>query len=365
MCARREEQTVQLSDLGWDSFFDAQLTNEERVSRTPARIVWEGRGAYRVSTGIDEWRGELSGRLRHEAVCRADLPTTGDWVVVSARPGQPGATIRRVLKRRTAFSRKSAGRSSEEQVVAANVDTVLLVTSLNRDFSLSRLERYLALVWESGANPVIVLSKADVCDDIETRRAEASAAAAGVEVIVTSGARGEGLGELAARVRSGGTTAFVGSSGVGKSTLINALLGEARQAVRPIREDDDRGRHSTTSRQLFVLPGGGVLLDTPGMRELQLLDADAGLDLAFSDIESLAARCQFRDCSHEIEPGCAVMSAAACGALDERRVERYRKLRREQAFLDARRDERARGDGSRRARQGSKALKNLYRLRGR
>lgn len=356
---------MQLTELGWHPFFDQQLTADERASRTPARVIWEGRGAYRVSSGDDEWRAEPSGRLRHEAASRADLPTTGDWVLIAARPREGRAIIHRVLARRTVFSRKSAGRTSDPQIVAANVDTVLLVTSLNRDFNLRRLERYLALVWESGANPIVVLSKADLCDDPDAWRLEARSATAGVPVVITSAARGDGLDELASVVRSGGTTALVGSSGVGKSTLINALLGDVRQTVLPIRDGDDRGRHSTTSRQLFPVPGGGILLDTPGMRELQLWDAEAGLEHAFSDIEALAEACQFRDCSHETEPGCAVRGAVDSGSLEQERLESYRKLKKEEAFLDARQDEHARAERSRRAKQGSKALKNLYKLRRR
>jgi ribosome biogenesis GTPase len=270
-----------------------------------------------------------------------------------------------VLTRRTAFSRRAAGRWTDEQIVAANVDTVLLVTSLNRDFNLRRIERYLALAWESGANPVVVLNKADLSADPGAWRLETASATAGVPVVITSAARGDGLSDLAEIVRNGGTTALLGSSGVGKSTLINALLGDSRQHVREIREGDDRGRHGTTSRQLFLVPGGGVLIDTPGMRELQLWDAQSGLEHAFADIDELARTCRFRDCSHDAEPGCAVTGAVAEGRLDSGRLDSYRRLQREERFLESRLDEGARADRSRYAKQMSRALRQSYKLRQR
>jgi ribosome biogenesis GTPase len=356
---------VHLSQLGWQEFFDNQLTDEERASLTPARVVWEGRGGYRVNSGSEEWRADLSGRFRHDTTTRADRPTTGDWVMVAPRSSDGRATIHRVLARSTEFSRRGAGRTSDRQVIASNVDIVLLVTSLNQDFNLRRIERYLALAWESGANPVLVLNKADVCDDPDRRRCEAQALAPGLPVLVTSAARGDGIADLETTVRRGGTTALLGSSGVGKSSLVNALVGESRQHTLPVRDDDDRGRHSTTSRQLFVVPGGGVLIDTPGMRELQLWDADAGLERAFADVEGLADRCRFRNCAHGAEPGCAVTSAAADGSLDVGRLESYRKLQREERHLEAQQDQRIRADRTRLARRGAKALRQHFKLRGR
>ena len=221
-----------------------------------------------------------------------------------------------MLARQSCFSRAAAGRSTEVQIVAANIDTVLIVTSCNRDFNLRRIERYLALAWESGARPVVVLNKADLDDgDRDRWYADIAAIVQGVPVAITSAVRGDGLADLREIVGSSGTTALLGSSGVGKSTLINALIGDSRQEVLPIRDSDDRGRHSTTARQLFCLPGGGVLIDTPGMRELQLWDAEEGLEQTFADVESLATACRFRDCSHGAEPGCAVVAAAERGEL--------------------------------------------------
>ena len=355
-----------LDALGWTSFFAQQVTDNERAAWTPARVVWEGRERYRISGGDDDWHASLAGRLRHAAASRADLPAVGDWVLAAVRPAERTATIHRVLERQSCFSRTAAGRSTEVQIVAANIDTVLIVTSCNRDFNPRRLERYLALAWESGARPVVVLNKADLDEgDRDRWYADIASIAQRVPLAVTSAIRGDGLADLREIVRSSGTTALLGSSGVGKSTLINALIGESRQGVLPVRDSDDRGRHSTTARQLFCLPGGGVLIDTPGMRELQLWDAEEGLERAFADVESLAAACRFRDCSHEAEPGCAVLAAVERGELQAGRLHSYHRLRREDAFLQSRHEDRAQSERTRIARQGSKAARSFYKLRRR
>jgi ribosome biogenesis GTPase len=346
-----------LSSLGWDAFFENQLTEDERQRSIPARVVWQGRGQYQLSTNSRTWRARLSGHFRHHAESRAEWPTVGDWVLAV------GGTIHRVLHRRSAFSRASAGRAGTQQVVAANIDTVLLVTSCNADFNVRRLERYLALTWESGANPVIVINKSDLVDDAENWRRRAEVPALGVRVLVTSTVRGDGLPELTRVVSMGGTTALLGSSGVGKSSLVNALLGDARQAVLDIREDDDRGRHSTTARELFVVPAGGVLIDTPGMRELQLWDAEDGLERAYADIAALAGQCRFRDCSHQREPDCAVLAAVEKGALAQARVDSFQRLKREERYLRER--DGVHRENSRAARIGSKAIRQLYKLRRR
>jgi ribosome biogenesis GTPase len=273
--------------------------------------------------------------------------------------------IARVLTRRTRFSRAAAGRESQEQVAAANIDTVLLVSSLNREFNLRRIERYLSLAWESGARPIIVLNKADLCDDVDAWRHSAVSAGQGVPVLVTSAVRGDGLSAVAEAVSRGGTTALLGSSGVGKSTLLTALVGEAHQSVTAIRAGDDRGRHRTTARQLFVAPTGGVLIDTPGMRELQLWDAASGLDHAFADIVQLASECRFRDCAHQSEPDCAVREAVAAGRLDTGRLEHYRRLKREERFVESRQDERLRLARAKQMKRLSKAAREVYRLKNR
>lgn len=353
-----------MDDLGWDSFFDRQVADEERARLTPARVVWEARGRYRLSTGEREWLGQLAGRLRHLATSRADLPAVGDWVLAALGPEQH-ATIHRLLARRTRFSRAAAGRSTEEQVLAANIDTALLVTSFNRDFNPRRIERYLALTWESGASPVVVLNKADLCSDPGPWLTELAAVTLGVPVLVTSARRGDGMNDLHAILRTSGTTALLGSSGVGKSTLINALVGDKQQAVLSIRDGDDRGRHGTTVRQLFCLRGGGILIDAPGLRELQLWDAEAGLAHTFGDILALAADCRFNDCAHAGEPGCAVAAAIERGEVPADRLDSYRRLQREDEFLSSRHDEGARSERKRRAKRVARSVRLQYKLRRR
>ena len=351
-----------LDALGWDQFFDRQVSEEERARLTPSRVVWEARERYRLSTGEREWQAELAGRIRHRAGSRSDLPVVGDWVLAHIHVPDEHATIHRILNRRTRFSRGAAGRTTAEQIVAANVDRVLLVTSFNRDFNARRIERYLALTWESGATPMIVVNKADLCDEPEVWTDELNALTQGVPIHVTSALRGDGIAALRATLCAGGTTALLGSSGVGKSTLVNALVGAGVQDTLPIRSDD-RGRHSTTARQLFCLPPGGVLLDTPGMRELQLWDADDGLGHAFADIEQWAADCRFRDCGHTGEPGCSVAAAVDRGDLAADRLDSYHRLQRENEFVRSRQDDSVRAERIRRAKQLTKAARLHYKRR--
>lgn len=328
-----------LDSLGFGPFFEAQLAPGE----VPARIAAEHRGAWEVWAEAGAGRAQLAGRLRLED----GAPGVGDWVVVKGAPG-PGhvTTIERVLDRRTAFTRGAAGREAQAQVVAANVDVVLVVAGLDADFNVRRLERYLARVFASGAQPVVVLNKADVCDDAAARVREVERHAPGVAVHAVSALADEGLETLRARLADGVTVALVGSSGAGKSTLVNALLGAQRMRTGAVRASDGRGVHVTTHRQLVLLPGGGLLLDTPGMRELQLLD-DEGLDAVFGDIAALATGCRFHDCQHATEPGCAVKAAVASGELEAERLEHYRKLEREARANELRHDEHRRRQAER------------------
>lgn len=344
-----------LKEYGFDAQFEAQAASLALPGQQPARVVEELKNHWRVVTAAGERLAEAAGRLRYAAATRSDLPAAGDWVVVSLADGGERAVIHAVAPRRTALVRRAAGRATGEQVVAANVDTVFIATALAGDFNPRRLERYLALVWESGARPVVLLTKADLCADLAAAMREAGRAAMGAPVAATSAADGTGLAELERWLAPRATVALVGSSGVGKTTLINRLLGrrlgEELLATLEVRATDGRGRHATTSRQLLRLPGGALLVDTPGMRELGLWEADEGLGRAFTELEELAAACRFRDCTHAGEPGCAVEAAIATGALDPARLENWRKLGRELEFTASKRDARLASERERRWRQ--------------
>ena len=295
----------------------------------PARVVAEERGRFMVHDGVTTFGASVSGRLRHESGGDAlAYPAVGDWVATETDDARATGTIHALLPRRSVIVRRSpSGHRTATQIIAANVDIVFVVTSLNGELNLRRLERYLAVVWESGAIPVIVLSKSDLDEDVEGHRLAAASVAPGVEILVSSAVTGGGIDEIRAHLSPGRTVAFIGSSGVGKSTLVNRLAGHELMTVSGIREDDARGRHTTTRRQLVPL-AEGLVIDTPGMRELALLDGD-GIAAAFDDIGAVALTCRFTDCEHRSEPGCAVQAAIVAGELDGARFEAFEKLGRE------------------------------------
>jgi ribosome biogenesis GTPase / thiamine phosphate phosphatase len=329
--------TIAKSDLrqyGWNTFFEERFQPYAEKGYSAGRIAIEHTHMYTIYSEYGELLGEISGKMRHEAQGTEAFPAVGDWVVLSPRPEEKKATIHAVLPRKSKFSRKAAGPNMEEQILASNVDTLFLVSSLNKDFSVRRLERYLIMAWESGAIPVVILSKADLCEDVVKKILEVEAVAIGVSVYVVSSLTGQGFDGLKTYIREGSTVALLGSSGVGKSTLINRLVGHEVLKVQEIREDDEEGRHTTTHRELIVLPEGGIVVDTPGMREFGLWDGSGGIQETFEDITALGKQCRFADCQHEKEPGCAVRGAVREGTLSNDRLNSFWKLQKELRFLE-------------------------------
>jgi ribosome biogenesis GTPase len=352
-----------LEHLGWNGFFQNQITTALADLRL-ARIVEEQRGRYSVAGDFEGW-AEVSGRFRHEATSTADFPAVGDWVACAAGDAADRAVIHHRFERRTTVSRKAAGRAVDEQVIAANVDTIFLVTALAEDLSPRRLERYLTMVWDAGALPVVVLNKADLSDDPAAAVLALRERLPFVDVIAVSAVQANGLDHLTPYLTPATSIALLGSSGVGKSTIVNRLLGHDRLAVGAVREDDGRGRHTTTARQLIALEGGALLIDTPGMRELQPWVGESAVDGAFEDIARVGQACRFSDCSHESEPGCAVRDAIQGGSLDASRLEHYRHLRREAAYETRKHDRLAAEEEKRKWKRIHVAMRAMYRERDR
>jgi ribosome biogenesis GTPase len=325
---------IALAELGFRPYFAHQFDRLGRPELVPARIAADGRGPHPLA-GCRAALGELSGRLRYD-LDGASRPAVGDWVAVADGEGRAG--IHHVLERQTVLRRRAADSDAITQVIAANVDCFGIVTSANRDFNPRRLERYVSAVWDSGAMPVVVLNKVDLVADPAPLIEAIAAVAFGVPIVEVSALTGQGIDALRAHIGCGATVGLVGSSGVGKSSLINRLLGQEVQHVHAAREDDARGRHTTTRRELLVLPGGGVLIDTPGMRELGMVEDGGGVETTFADIAQVALSCRFGDCRHDTEPGCAVQEALASGEIDAQRWRSYQKLQREIAAFEIRRD---------------------------
>jgi ribosome biogenesis GTPase len=351
----RDASSHALVPYGWDDVWEAEFTEYAEQGLVPGRVVRVDRNACDLFTPDGPVRADTALVMPHDPM---RIVCTGDWAAVDPAGADP-RLVRSLLPRRSQFVRSTSSKRSEGQVLAANVDHAVVCVSLAAELDLGRLERFLSLAWESGAEPLVVLTKSDLVPDVTYLLADAEAAAPGVRVVVASAATGEGL-DLLADVLRGGTSVLLGQSGAGKSTLTNALTGRDAQEVQATRDADGKGRHTTTTRDLLPLPDGGVLIDTPGLRGVGLWDAESGVAQVFSEIEELAADCRFQDCSHQSEPGCAVLAALEDGTLPHRRLDSYRKLLRENAWIASRTDQRLRAELRREWKQRSAAGREMY-----
>jgi ribosome biogenesis GTPase / thiamine phosphate phosphatase len=349
---------MNLEHLGWSDRHAHSFTSYCQSGFTIGRIAIEHRNSYLLYTQQGEVTAEVTGKLRHQATGIQDFPAVGDWVVIQTKAAEQHAIIHAILPRTSKFSRKIAGNAIEEQIIATNIDTVFLVSGLDGDFNLRRIERYLILAWESGANPVIVLNKADLCLNLQQCLMEVEEIAMGVPIVTLNAMQEQSIELLQPYLQPGKTIVLIGSSGVGKSTITNQLKGELVQTVQAVRLGDDRGKHTTTHRELIMLPSGALIIDTPGMRELQVWSSVEGLSEAFSDIEMLVEKCRFRNCRHEHEPGCAIRQALMDQVVDPKRFLNYQKLQREAQHLARKQDKRATLIEKERWKKNTKAARN-------
>lgn len=353
---------MNLEQFGWNSFFANAWKSVETVGTEPGRVIAQHRALWMIAGPFGESYAEASGRLRQSAEHSGLWPTIGDWISAKPKSGC-GMVIHEVFPRRTQITRKIPGKQNKPQVLAANIDAIFLVVGLDGDFNLRRLERFLVQFWDSGAKPVLLLNKADVRNDAKEIAESVRVGLLGVDVISLSARTGTGLKELEGYLAEGKTVVLLGSSGVGKSTLLNRLLSSERQRTKMVREGDSRGRHTTTARELFFLASGAMVIDTPGLRELQLWDVQQGLQSVFGELEDLARGCRFRDCRHAGEPGCAVRKAIEKGDLDAGRLESYHKLQREQEFQRRKTDRFAAQDLKSSIRKVNRQIRRFYRER--
>lgn len=358
----RTSEFASLQALGWDAGRQAEAESLGARDLMFGRIAVEHREQYLILTAAGERTAEVSGRFLFDAEDPADFPKVGDWVAATDFPDEAKAIIHVVLPRRTVLSRNAAGRRTEEQVLAANIDTIFLVQGLDLDFNLRRLERQMVTARASGAEPVVVLNKTDLVADPDDFHRRVREVLPGLEVLTVSALAEAGLENLRRRLSPGRTHVLIGSSGVGKSTLINKLIGRDILATASVREDDSKGRHTTARRELIVLPGGALLIDTPGVREFQLWESEEGMDAVFADIAALAARCRFGDCTHTCETGCAVQDAREAGTLAEDRYQSWLKLRKELAYLETKRREKPGSDKKEWSKEIQGALKTFRKV---
>lgn len=346
-----------LNGLGWNQNLEKEF-HPYKNEYEAGRVAVEYKGMYTVYCEKGEVYATVSGRMMHDAEAREDYPAVGDWVIIDPINTSADRTIiRGILKRKSKFTRKYAGPSTDGQIIAVNVDILFICMALNENYNLRRLERYLIMAWDSGATPVVLLTKSDLCSDVEEKIQQTELAAAGVDVHYSSCVNKTGLESIKKYIVPGRTIAFLGSSGVGKSSIINELTGDKIQEVREVSRIEGKGRHTTTNRELILLPDGGIVIDTPGMREFHLMDAEESVDSAFKDIESIGKSCRFSDCTHRTEPGCAVREAVESGVIDEKRLENYDKLRKEAEFMEKKASQKAARANKR---NGKKSSRNSH-----